>query len=183
MSLILVRHALPEVERGVSSKLWGLSEASREDCVLLAHVLPKSVRSIWSSDERKARETAEVLGLRLGLPVGIDAGFAEVDRPQVWDRDYGEVASGYLSGIAQEGWERAAGALERFSAAVTKASSGADGDVVVVNHGLAMTLWVASVADIDVVSWWRDLTFPDAWRVDPVHGTVERLWMGGARGE
>jgi len=151
MSLILVRHALPEVERGVSSKLWGLSEASREDCVLLAHALPKTVCSVWSSHERKARETADVLGLRLGLPVEIDSGFAEVDRPSVWDRDYREVAAGYLGGVVEEGWERAVVVVDRFSAAIANASAGADGDVVIVNHGLAMTLWGASVVEIDIV--------------------------------
>ena len=69
-AVILIRHAMPEVVQGTSSKFWGLSEAAREDCVMLAHALPAGLASpIWSSDERKARETAEVLGLRLGLDV------------------------------------------------------------------------------------------------------------------
>ena len=82
--LILVRHAMPEVVQGTSAKFWGLNEAAREDCVLLAHALPPGISRILSSDERKARETAEVLGLRLGLEVDIDPRFQEVDRPQVW---------------------------------------------------------------------------------------------------
>lgn len=182
-AIILIRHAMPEVVQGTSSKFWGLSEAAREDCVMLAHAMPVGLASpVWSSDERKARETAEVLGLRLGLDVAIDPRFQEVDRPQVWDRDYREVAEGYLGGTHEPGWESQASVVTRFSAAVAEAQTGG-GDVVVVSHGMAMSLWVASIAGIDIVPWWRELTFPDAWRVEVDGGSVERLWMGGARGD
>jgi hypothetical protein len=56
------------------------------------------------------------------------------------------------------------------------------GDVVVVNHGLAMSLWVASMVDVPLVEWWRALTFPDAWRVDTEARTVQHLWLGGRAG-
>jgi len=179
--VIVVRHAMPEVVRGVSSRQWGLSEASREDCVLLAHALPPGIGRVWSSDERKAKETADVVGLRLGLPVSVDVGFGEVDRPDVWDRDYREVAAGYLGGADEPGWEERAAVVRRFAAAVGRAQGGTTGDVVIVTHGMAMSLWVASVAPVAVVEWWRALTFPDAWRIEIETGMVERGWMGGAR--
>jgi len=81
--VILVRHAMPVVEPGVAASLWGLGDAAREDTVLLTHALPRGIAGIWSSDERKARETADVIGLRIGLPVQVDARLSEVDRPQV----------------------------------------------------------------------------------------------------
>ena len=192
--VILVRHALPEVEQGVSSKLWGLSEAAREDCVLLAHALPPGISAIYSSDERKARETADVLALRLGLQVQTDERFAEVDRPQVWDRDYREVAAGYLAGAEERGWEPRERVVRRFGAAVQVAGVDADSRValpgpaptegrdyvVVVSHGMAMSLWIASVVpSLDVVQFWRSLTFPDAWLLDPEGHTAEHLWLGG----
>ena len=182
-AVILIRQAMPEVVQGTSSKFWGLSEAAREDCVMLAHALPAGLASpIWSSDERKARETAEVLGLRLGLDVAIDPRFQEVDRPQVWDRDYREVAAGYLAGTHEPGWETQDSVVARFSAAISDAFAESR-DVLVVNHGMAMGLWVASITGIEIVAWWRELTFPDAWRVDVESRSVERLWMGGARGD
>ena len=92
------------------------------------------------------------------------------------------MAAGYLAGTHEPGWESQASVAARFSAAVSEARLG-EGDVVVVNHGMAMSLWVASVAGIDVVPWWRELTFPDAWRVEIEKRSVERLWMGGARGD
>ena len=182
-AIILVRHAMPKVVPGVASNLWGLGDAGREDCVLLAHALPPGITAVWSSDERKARETAEVIGLRLGLPVSTDSGFAEVDRPQIWDRDYREIAAAYLRGIAEPGWESPEAVVRRFQAALERASTDASGDVLVVNHGLAMTLWVSSRAAIEAEKWWRDLTFPDAWEFETTSCTVRQLWMGGTSGD
>jgi broad specificity phosphatase PhoE len=182
-AVILVRHAMPEIQQGVSSKLWGLSDSSREDCVLLAHALPAGISAIWSSDERKAKETADVFALRLGLHVQVDPAFAEVDRPQVWDRDYREVAAAYLAGAHEPGWEARDAVQCRFGSAIQAARAAAPGHILVVNHGLAMTLWVAAtVALEDPVQWWRGLSFPDAWRVDMDTLTLEHLWMGGSVG-
>ena len=179
--VILVRHAMPEVKQGVASKLWELGDAGREDGVLLAHALPP-VSAIWSSDEIKARQTAEVLSLRLGPPVQIDAGFAEADRPNIWDRDYKEVAAGYLRGVEEEGWEPREMVVARFAAAMHRATAAANGDIVVVDHGLAMTLWLGSVTELERDPWWRELTLPDAWRFDFESKALEHVWLGGARG-
>ncbi len=173
---------MPEVVPGTASKLWGLGESGREDCVLLAHALPQGISSVWSSDERKARETADVIGLRLGLPVSIDSRFAEVDRPAVWDRDYREVAAGYLGGRDEPGWETRENVVARFSAGLESMPEPA-GPVVVVSHGLALTLWLASRTTIETERWWRELTFPDAWDYEPSSGTLRHLWMGGTRGD
>lgn len=173
---------MPEVQQGVASKLWGLSDASREDCVLLAHALPKDVGALWSSNERKAKETADVLGLRLGLEPRVDPRFGEVDRPQVWDRDFREVVAGYLRGVAEPGWETIDAVVARFGAAVESASAPSRGPTVIATHGTAMTLWVGSQFAIDRVAWWEQLTLPDAWAVDLEAKTLERLWLGGRAG-
>jgi len=181
--IVLVRHAMPNVERGVASRLWTLSEASREDCVLLAHALPQPADAIWSSDEPKARETAEVIGLRLGLPVRIDPAFAEVDRPEIWDREYREVAAAYLRGIVEPGWEAREAVSRRFGDGIARARHDGTGDLVIVNHGLAMSLWLSTQTQLDIEPWWRSLTLPDAWRYETATGTLERVWMGGGAGE
>lgn len=173
---------MPEVEPGVASKLWGLGERGREDCVLLAHALPEGISSIWSSDERKAKETADVIGLRLGLQVSTDGRFAEVDRPPVWDRDYREVAAGYLSGRDEPGWEGRSAVVARFSEAIQSVAEASE-QPVVVSHGLALTLWLSSLTKLDAESWWRDLTLPDAWLLDTTTRELSHLWMGGTRGD
>ncbi|MBA4182039.1 MAG: hypothetical protein C0506_15725 [Anaerolinea sp.] len=179
--VILVRHAMPEVVQGVSSTLWWLGESAREDCVLLAHALPDGLTDpMYSSTEPKAAETAAVIALRRGLRVEHDAAFAEVDRPTTWDEDYQAAAREYLTRGERPGWEPAHQVLARFTAGVQRAmaATGA-GDLLVANHGMALSIYAASVGSINLVPFWGALTFPDAWRLDLESGTVARLFEGG----
>ena len=178
--IILVRHAMPELERGVASTLWGLAEASREDCVMLANALPSELSTtVFTSEERKARETAGVLALRRGLQVATDAGFGEVDRPTIWDDDYRAVAAAYLATGAGEGWEPRDAVVQRFDAAIERALAvTVSGTLVVVDHGLALSLWLDSVSAINLVPFWEALTLPDAWLFEPQSKALERVWMG-----
>jgi broad specificity phosphatase PhoE len=181
--IILIRHAMPEVVRGVASQLWELGDSGREDCVLLAHHLPRGLASTaWSSAEPKARQTAEVVAIRRGLTVQVDARFGEVDRPTTWDGDYRERAAHYLATGEGEGWEPREAVVRRFTAAIADAlvCSGGDGDLVVVDHGLALSLYVASCSPVDSIPFWRALTFPDAWRLDTATGALEQVFSGGA---
>jgi broad specificity phosphatase PhoE len=184
--LILVRHAMPEVVHGVSSKLWALGEHAREDCVLLAHALPADLAPvIHASDQPKVRETAAIIALRRGLSLATDRRFAEVDQGDRWiDDDYRAVAARYLDGFDEPGWEPRAAAVERFTRAVDDALTASPaGDLVVVNHGLALSLYLASVTTIELVPFWRALTFPDAWRLDLETKALVRVFMGGVAGE
>jgi 2,3-bisphosphoglycerate-dependent phosphoglycerate mutase len=183
--IILVRHAMPEVERGVASTLWRLGDSAKEDCVLLAHALPELLAPvIYTSGQPKTEGTAAVIALRRGLTVVTDPAFAEVDRPDEWDVDYRAVAVGYLSGSGRSGWEIPASVVRRFTVGVERALATAGaGDLVVINHGLALSLYLASRAPIDLVPFWQALTFPDAWRLDLDTSRVERLFFGGVAAE
>lgn len=184
--IILVRHAMPEVERGVSSRSWRLGESAKEDCVLLAHALPSHLApTVYCSDQPKVVETAAVIALRRGLSVVQDARFAEVDQGDRWiEEDYRGVAARYLSGFDEPGWEPRDQVVARFGAGIAGVCSRRQGgDTVVVSHGLALSLWLASVTGIELVTFWRDLSFPDAWAVDPEAGTLEHLFAGGLPGD
>jgi len=178
--VILIRHAMPQVTRGTSAPLWTLGESAREDCVLLAHALPKDVApTVYTSPEPKAAETAAVIALRLGLQTTRDARLSEVDRPPVWDEDYRSMVLRYLESGEQPGWEPVASVRARFSAAVDEAlAADPKGDVIVSNHGIALSLYAASITAIDLREFWRQLTFPDAWRLDLETKTLERLYEG-----
>lgn len=179
--VILVRHAMPQVIVGTASTLWRLSEPAREDCVLLAHALPKDLAPvIYTSPEPKAAETAAIIALRLGLEVVADARLAEADRPQGWEDDYRATVLRYLAGGEEAGWEPAVAVRGRFAAAVEGAlAAHTAGDILVSNHGMALSLYCADVAEIDLAGFWRELTFPDAWRLDLERRTLERLYFGG----
>lgn len=184
--IILIRHAMPQVQPGVSSTLWELGESALEDCVLLAHALqPDLAPVVFTSHQPKVKQTAGVLALRRGLDVVEDERLREVEQGICWVDDYRALAASYLErgniGAATD-WEPRELVVERFGTAVAAAvtaNQGSEGDILVVTHGLAMSLWLASRATIDPVPFWRALTFPDAWKLDLEIREVRRLWMGG----
>lgn len=181
-ALILVRHAMPEVERGIASKLWELSEASKEDCVLLAHALPDELApTVYSSDEPKAQQTAAVIALRRGLATAVDPGFGEVDRSvSGWLDDHRAAALRYLETGEAPGWEPRTQVVRRFSDAVVRAmDQPGEGDVVVATHGQAMSLFLDSRSRIEIGRFWEALTLPDAWRFWMETGELARVFAGG----
>jgi broad specificity phosphatase PhoE len=171
---------MPDLTPGVSPKRWRLGETAGEDCVLLAHALPRQLASVVrSSAETKAEQTAAIIAMRRGLRVETDEDLGEVDRPDAWVEDHRSLAAAYLSGQEHPGWEPRRQVMRRFADAVERAmASPGDGDVVVVNHGMALSLYLELVARIDIVPFWRALTFPDAWRVDLETGELGHLYSG-----
>lgn len=175
---------------GVSSTLWELGEAALEDCVLLAHALPEDLApKAFTSHQPKVKQTAGVLALRRGLDVVEDERLREAGQGPGWIDDYRTAAASYLRGEnsgESADWEPRERVVERFAAGVDAAiaaNSGSAGDVVIVNHGLAMSLWLASRSNIDLEPFWKALTFPDAWQLNLKAGEVRHLWMGGRAAE
>jgi 2,3-bisphosphoglycerate-dependent phosphoglycerate mutase len=182
--LILVRHAMPVVSDRVPSTEWTLSESSMEECVLLAHCLPTDLAPVvHSSSQPKAERTAAVIALRRGLTVEPDEAFREVDKSEEWfdgDEGYRAAVATYLRDGGRPDWEEHAAVARRFGDAVDRAlAANPLGDLVVVNHGMALSLYVASREPIDLVPFWRALTFPDAWRLDLETGELLRLFEQG----
>lgn len=180
-ALILVRHALPDATPGVAPRLWPLADSAAEDCVLVAHALPERLApTVWSSTERKAEQTAAIIAMRRGVTNTTDARFGEVDRPDEWVEDHRARAAAYLSGTQHPGWEPRATVMHRFAEAVQAARGAMDPerDLVIVTHGMAMSLYLELVARIDIVPFWRALTFPDAWRIDLETEQLTHLYSG-----
>jgi broad specificity phosphatase PhoE len=147
--VILVRHALPEVVPGIAPRLWELGPAGRAASRELAARLPAGA-TIVSSDEPKARQTAEAIIAVRGGTLRLDPRLCEAARPDTWDDRYRDWARRYVSGEQLVGWEPHADVIARVTAAAT-------GDIVV-THGLAMTLYLGADAQ-----FWDELRFPDAW--------------------
>jgi GrpB-like predicted nucleotidyltransferase (UPF0157 family) len=167
--VLFIRHAMPAVDKAVSSRLWPLSEEGREEAEDLAErlQLPESIYVVCS-DEVKAKETAAAFSEQ----VVVDARVQEVTRPWM-DGDYKSIARNWLSGEPVEGWESQDTVLIRMSDAVEEALEKADGPVVVVTHGMAMSAYIARVADLDSMRFWSGLGFPDVRIVDIEQGQVE----------
>lgn len=180
---------MPEVVPGISSTLWELGEAALEDCVLLAHALPEALApKAFTSHQPKVKQTAAVLALRRGIEVLEDERLREVGQGPGWIDDYRAAAASYLRGEHSgetADWEPRERVVARFAAGVDAAiaaNSSSAGDLLIVNHGLAMSLWLASRSNIDLEAFWKALTFPDAWRLG-LAGEVIHLWMGGRAAE
>ena len=174
--IVLVRHALSVADPDVDSTRWGLADGAAGEAAQLARCLPDDTARIWTSAERKAVDTARAIADVLGAEVAIDERFGEVVRPWTAD-DYASLAQRYLAGEAIDGWESADAVRERFRAAVDDIIE--DGPAVIVNHGLAMSLYVASMANVDVTAFWTSLTFPDAWMLERANGALERVFTEG----
>ena len=82
-TLLLVRHG--ETDWNAEGRLQGhtdrpLNEHGRRQARALAERLAgDDIAAVYASDLARARETAEILGAKLGLPVVLDAGLRERD--------------------------------------------------------------------------------------------------------
>jgi broad specificity phosphatase PhoE len=135
---LLVRHG--ETDWNADGRLQGqtdrpLSEFGRQQARRLADELAaEDLEAIYSSDLARARETAEIVGARVGLPVMLDRGLREKDWG-TWEgltaveRDRVEFA-GESTEAHQE---RILRALQRISE-----RHPGDGSVLVVTHGGSM---------------------------------------------
>ena len=162
--MILVRHAQPEIDPAVPAVEWRLSAAGRRQCVALAEELARlDPDAIYASPEPKARETAELLGAALELAITELPDLREHDR-----RGTGFFASEqeFERHVLQLfrrpdevvfGVESAAECLVRFRGAIAEVRSRRERQPLVVTHGTAMALFLASETGHDAEQLWRSM--------------------------
>ncbi len=110
-----------------------VKELSYELGVRLA---PRGLRRLVTSPEEKARATATVLAVVLGVSVVTDDRLREVQRPWT-DGNFADVVACYLHGDLIEGWEPVEQVVSRLETFL--ASRPSDGPIGVVTHRTAMT--------------------------------------------
>ena len=165
--LILVKHAAPAIEPTRPSRSWVLSAVGRRQSELLAaRLAPRRATRIYSSDEPKAVETAELIGAQLETPPVVWPGLHENDRSDLPfyadERDYEECLAAFFTEPHRRviGRESADEAHERFYCAVSAIVARIqNGPVIVVTHGTVMTLFVARANSIDPYTLWSELRF------------------------
>jgi broad specificity phosphatase PhoE len=161
--VLLVRHSVPQVDPEVPSEQWRLSAEGRARSEELAgRVAAYDPDVLVSSPEPKARETADVLAARLGLPVRESPDLREQARRTVGWLEREELEAGIRRLFEQRdevvfGEESAADALARFSRAV----DGLGPAALVVSHGTVISLYVAARTGRDPFEVWRSLQLPD----------------------
>ncbi|WP_256838952.1 histidine phosphatase family protein [Ornithinimicrobium faecis] len=164
--VLILRHAMPHLDRSVLPQDWALSSEGRAAAESLRGQLPPEAHR-WASAERKAQET-----LQLALPGSfkIDSRFNEVQRPnEAMEADVKPRRRAWVAGLLDErhkNWEGPATAAARFDAAVRGAP---DGDLVVATHGMVLTAWLCSIGHLasgeQAAQFWGNLSFPSVIEV------------------
>ncbi len=133
-----VTHPEVEIDPAVPVPDWGLSaEGHRRAALLARQPWVPGLAAVFSSAERKARETAAVLG----HPVRVRAALGENDRSATGylaKAEFEATADRFFAQPMQSirGWERAVDAQARIVAAVAAALAEApSGDVAIIAHG------------------------------------------------
>ena len=164
--LVLVKHSMPEMEQDKPASAWRLGEVGRGRAEELAVTLREfSPDMIWSSREPKAVETAEMLAGSFGVAVKVMDGLEEHHRGNVpflpKEEFEGAVEHFFCNpGRLVLGTETADQALERVAGSIDAVVEAGHTDSVVVTHGTVISLYVASVTDIQPVCLWRRLGLP-----------------------
>ena len=171
--LVLVRHSQPRIERNTPAAEWRLSQLGRRRAKsMAAHLRGYRVSLIRCSREPKAVETAEVLGNALGVPIRVKTGLEEHHRGNVpffpTTQEFEQAVEAFFSQPSRLvlGSETASQARDRFTAAIDAVLEVDPGDAIVITHGTVMSLYLAQVADIQPMSFWRELRTPCLVEVD-----------------
>lgn len=133
---------------------WPLSDKGRERVfAALGRSWLGTVRRIVSSEERKAIETAELIGGAIGVKAEIHTGMGENDRSAtgfIAPERFEAAADAFFArpDRSWNGWERAVDAQSRIAAAADRALNGgvADSPVLFVGHGAVGTLLKCHIA-------------------------------------
>ena len=166
-TLLLIKHAQPEIDPGQPARDWPLSDLGRRQSLALAERLRHyDIRSIITSREPKAAETGRIVAASLAVPVREADDLHEHDRS---NEPYGapaqfEAAVRNLFAHPSElvyGLETADQAERRFSRAVQSVlDQNPAGSIAVVAHGTVIALFVARAAGWPPFDLWRRLGLP-----------------------
>ncbi|TCZ53376.1 histidine phosphatase family protein [Roseicella aquatilis] len=148
-----VTHPEVAIDPAVPVPDWGLStEGHRRAALMAARPWARTLVAVFSSAERKARETAFVLG----LPVRVRAALGENDRSATGylpKAEFEATADLFFAHPEQSirGWERAVDAQARIVAAVGAALAEAPpGEVAIVAHGAVGALLRCHLAGLPI---------------------------------
>ncbi|RWI16859.1 histidine phosphatase family protein [Mesorhizobium sp.] len=152
-----ITHPQVRIDANVPVPEWGLSDIGRaRTSAMLDQPWVRSIRRIVSSGERKAIETAEILGRHLRLEVEVRERMHENDRSATGFLPPGEfeaVADQFFANpySSIRGWERAIDAQHRILSEVDTVLGTDDAaDVAFVGHGGVGTLLLLSLGGREI---------------------------------
>jgi broad specificity phosphatase PhoE len=177
LTLFLVRHGRPAIDRSRPAHEWSLDPAYDDDVRALRSRLPQQA-AWYSSPEPKAFLTARLLTEE---PIEIVPDLREHERHSTdWVDDFESVVRRAFARPdvpAYDGWEPLAATRRRVvDAATAIVQSHPTGDVVLVGHGTAWTVLHAALTrqEPDLEAWAR-LALPDVIQCGPLAAPDDML--------
>lgn len=175
-SLILIRHGFPLKSVGKPSKDWELSKKGVEQSErLVRHLMQFNVDNpVFSSDEIKAVQTAEILGKGLSKSVDKSKLLREIDRRSTSGLSSDEFIklnlemfkTPYQPVVGNESTDRA---KHRFIAGVEQLIATNQevwqGDLLIVAHATVITLFLSEFNEINLIDFWAKFNCTDYVRV------------------
>jgi broad specificity phosphatase PhoE len=158
-TIFFLTHPEVVIDPAVPVPRWPLSEKGRRRARLFVDeaLVGRRVTAVWSSDERKALDGAEIVAGRLGVPHRIDPELGENDRSStgyVAPPEFWEIVAEFFAKPDESvrGWATARDEQARIVAAVTRLAreEPTTGDVVVVSHGGVGQLLTAHLRGVEI---------------------------------
>lgn len=181
MRLVLIKHARPLVDPARPSHEWRLSERGQDDAARLAeHLRPYAIEKMFSSDEPKAIETAQIVAKLLGIPTEAAHGVHEHDRSNVPHMRSGEFISHIELFFRRPddltlGVETANQCARRFEEAIDELVRGSAGSIAVVTHGTVLSLYLSQLNAGKPFDLWRRMGLPSYAVIDTATRQVRHL--------
>jgi len=177
--LILVKHSMPEIEEAYPANTWKLSKEGQLRAQRLAEQLESfEPEVIISSNEPKAKETAELVASRFRLEMQIIADLHEHDRSDVPYLSHDTFQASIREFFQKPedlvfGKETANQAHARFYRAVHSIlNEHRNKTVVIVAHGTVISLFVSRLTGSSDLELWNKLGLPSFVAMDLHSNTV-----------
>lgn len=166
-SLLLIKHAMPEIVADLPPAQWVLSEDGRVGAERLAPLLaPYQPTRMFTSKEPKARETGAVVSRALGIACEERENLHEHERPDArWmEHDaFDAIVTRFFEHPDETVFETepARTAAARFGTAMDRLlADHPTGSIAVTAHGTVISLYVAERTGTEPFSLWRRLGLP-----------------------
>jgi broad specificity phosphatase PhoE len=169
-SIILVKHAMPELNGDVPSKEWKLGEKGLKQAQRFANFVRDNLDVdpiMYSSSETKAIETAKIIAETLSLTHKVSPALAEFDRPAlsiVSEEDHYDRNEPLFTNPEEPylGKESAKVALERFESGIKEIiKEPLEDERLIVTHGTVMSLFIEKYnEELEGFDVWKKLGCP-----------------------
>lgn len=156
--IVFVTHPEVVIDPEVPVPRWKLSDTGRARMAKFAQDMAgRGVTAVWSSEERKATDGAEILSAALDIPHRTDIGLGENDRSSTGylaGQEFWDVVEVFFGRPDESirGWETARAAQTRIVEAMRRVAETepTQGDLVVVSHGGVGRLLTAHLQGVEI---------------------------------